>query len=268
MPRIPIAIDDPRLDDYRDLKNRPAEKPERFIVEGRWLLERLVASPHETISALCSEQFADEVETMVPAETPIFVATTTELNSLVGFDFHRGILGTGRRPSRASLDDVLHGIDASPTTTIVVCPNVANPTNLGSIIRNCAAFGVDGLILGGGCADPYSRRSIRVSMAAALSLPIVEVGEPMATTLALRDEFGFEIVSAALAPDSQELPTVVRKPRTVLVFGNEGDGLDDVWIKQSDLSVAVPMRDGIDSLNVGTASGIFLFYFTQIAGCA
>ena len=47
---------------------------------------------------------------------------------------------------------------------MVVCPRVVDPTNLGGIIRNCCAFGATGLLLGPGCADPFSRRVVRVSM--------------------------------------------------------------------------------------------------------
>src|SRR5436305_1663084 len=162
------SIDDPRLAPYRELNQRNLTRQSGlFITEGEKVVERLIESRFATVSVLAEPAYAERYEPRLPADVPIYVASRGLLQATIGFHFHRGILACGRREPVASVETILASLGAA-RSTIVVCPDVQDPTNLGSIIRSAAAFGCAAVLLGGKCADPLSRRVLRVSMGAAL----------------------------------------------------------------------------------------------------
>jgi tRNA G18 (ribose-2'-O)-methylase SpoU len=144
MPLIPVStIDDPRLDNYRDLSRRNfIRQSGLFIAEGPKVTDRLIDSDSEVASLLAEPAYAERYQQRVPSETPIYVVSREILEGTIGFNFHRGFLACGRRKSTLSIDDVLAKL-LKPRATLVICPDVRDPTNLGSIIRSTAAFGCD-----------------------------------------------------------------------------------------------------------------------------
>jgi tRNA G18 (ribose-2'-O)-methylase SpoU len=263
MPLIPVSsIDDPRLEHYRDLSSRNLTRQSGlFIAEGEKVVERLIASGFEVASLLAEPSFAERYESRVPTATPIFVVSRHVLENTINFNFHRGILACGRRKSPHSIGDFLATL-SRPKATLVACPDVRDPTNLGSIIRSTAAFGCDAILLGSQCADPFSRRVLRVSMGAALHIPIIESRDIMADakTVAAAD---FELVAALLDSTAEPLNVAKRKNRMALLLGGEGHGLPAEWLELAQRKVTIPMQLGIDSLNVAVAAAVLLYHFCR-----
>jgi len=185
------------------------------------------------------------------------------MNGIVGFEFHRNQLACVERQQQPDLAQITGGSDSS---IVVVCPEIADPTNLAGIIRNAAALGADGILLGPSGADPFSRRSIRVSVGNVFRIPIRRAADLEAELEQLRRENGFETVATVLASNAEILPNFRPKPRTALLLGSEGEGLGDHWIRCSDRCVTLPMKREADSLNVATASGIILYHFADQLG--
>ena len=262
MTRIAVNdADDPRLGPYRDLPRRNLTRQSGlFIAEGEKVVERLIASDFEVESILAEPEFASRYESRVPDETPIYVASRDVLMKTIGFHFHRGILACGRRKPVRPLGELVAKFNRR--ATLVVCPDVQDPTNLGSIVRSTAAFGCGAILLGPKCADPFSRRVLRVSMGAALHLPIVESVDLAADLQQLR-EAGFDLVAAVLDPAAEPLATARRGPRMALLLGSEGHGLGDEWLQLAQRRVTIPMQLGIDSLNVAVAAAVLLYHFCQ-----
>jgi tRNA G18 (ribose-2'-O)-methylase SpoU len=263
MPQIPIEeIDDPRLACYRDLTQRNLTRHSGlFIAEGDKVTERLIASDFEVVSILADPALAERYEQLVSPEVPIYVSSKQLLQETVGFHFHRGVVACGRRKQGSDVDELLTHL-AQPRPTLVVCPDVQDPTNLGSIIRTCAAFGCSGLLLGHKCADPFSRRVLRVSMGAALQLPLVE-SRNLTSDLKQLTAGGFELVGAVLDPAAAPLANSGRGDRLALLLGSEGHGLTSDWLALCHRRVTIPMQLGIDSLNVAVAAAVLLYHFTS-----
>jgi len=267
MPLIPLAdLDDPRLAPYRDLSHRNLTRQSGlFIAEGQKVVERLIASRYEVASLLAEPEYAAHYARQVPPETPVYVVPRGPLATLVGFQFHRGILGCGKRRPSPDVETLLARHEPPRRSeTLVVCPDVQDPTNLGSIIRSAAAFGCCGLILGRRCADPFSRRVLRVSMGAALELPLVESPD-LAADLSRLASAGYELVAAVIDPAAQPLAAAPRGPRLALLLGSEGHGLEAAWRRLAHREVTIPMQLGIDSLNVAVAAAVLLYHFTREA---
>jgi tRNA G18 (ribose-2'-O)-methylase SpoU len=259
MPRVPVDdIDDPRLAPYRELNQRNLTRASGlFIAEGDKVTERLIASRFPVASLLAEPAAADRFEPLLPAETRIYVVNRSVLEGTIGFNFHRGVLACGRRIAGPTITDVARG----ETGTLLVCPDVQDPTNLGSVIRTAAAFGCSGMVLGSRCADPFSRRVLRVSMGAALHLPLVE-SRDLAADLQALQQAGFQLTATVIDPTAEPLATFRRPPKLALLLGSEGHGLAPQWLAMCNRRVTIPMRLGIDSLNVAVAAAVLLYHCT------
>jgi tRNA G18 (ribose-2'-O)-methylase SpoU len=265
MPTIFVDhIDDSRLDAYRDLRTQALTRHSgRFIVEGARLVRRLLASRFPIESALLGENQADALVDEFPAECPIYVTSKENMRRLVGYPFHLGSLGCGRRLPSAGLEALLKL--NHPECLLLVCPRMIDPENLGAVIRVGAAFGVDGILLGRGCADPFSRRVVRVSMGNVLSIPIRESDDLEADVRALRKSWNVIPIASVLDPAAEQLEKAARPARMALLLGNETEGLDPCWLDLCPRQVTIPMQGGTDSLNVAVAAGVMLYHFTRAA---
>jgi tRNA G18 (ribose-2'-O)-methylase SpoU len=257
------SVSDPRLVPYRDLKRSNLTRwSGRFIAEGEKLVRRLLASRFALDSVLVAERFLDEFEPLVPPEVLLLVVPDGLVPEIVGFNFHRGVLACGRRLPRRTLDET---VSNQGRLTLVICPDVQDPENLGGILRASAAFGADAVVLGERCGDPFSRRVLRVSMGTAFQVPIVESQDLAADLDRLRDQFGVELAATVLADDAERLSDTGRPQRLGLLFGSEGHGLDPEWVARCPRRITVPMAGGTDSLNVAMAVAVCLYHFAHVA---
>lgn len=263
MPVIPIDdLDDPRIGVYRNLQGaRKSPSLEGFIVESRIAVERALRSPFHLVSILTDDRAVADLPPERVDNTKVYVVSRDLIDRVVGFEFHRGMLAFVRRRPNPPLEQIM--ADAS-STTLVICPQIADPTNLAGIIRNCTAFGVDALILGPACADAFSRRVARVSMGNVFRLPIRVASDLERELVELRERWEVELIATVTDSDAEHLTRSDRAKRVGLLFGNEGPGLGEHWIQRCNRRVTVPMKRDADSLNVATASGIFLYHFTVV----
>jgi tRNA G18 (ribose-2'-O)-methylase SpoU len=251
-----VDLNDPRVALYRGIRDPELVRTHRvFIAEGRLVVRRLLESPHfRARSVLVTPaaragladllEWSDGIE-IYEAELPLF-------RDLTGFNVHRGCLAIGvRRGPAPSWQEVVR-----PARTVVVLERVGNPDNVGGVFRAAAALGADAVLLSPGCADPLYRKSIRTSMAAALTLPFAVIERWPAGLTELRS-LGFSIV--ALTPSGNEEISAVQRPeRAALLLGHEGVGLTAETLALSDRRVRIPMMPAADSLNVVTAAAVAL----------
>ena len=258
--------DDPRVADYRAaFRDRASDL---FLCEGRFVVSRLLAAPRfRTRSILATPRALDDLRAALgPVAPPVFLASTATMRAIFGFKFHRGCLALGERPARLDApESVIEGgppvVAGEPNAPrlVIGLDEVSDPDNVGAIFRNAAAFGAAGVLLSAGSADPLYRKTIRVSMAATLSIPFARTGWPAALD-ALRGA-GYTLV--ALTPDRAADPIGRAAPRLAaqrlaLIVGAEGSGLGRQSRERADVCVRIPMASGVDSLNVATACGIAL----------
>ncbi|HEX4053073.1 MAG TPA: RNA methyltransferase [Tepidisphaeraceae bacterium] len=256
------ALDDPLLAPYRNLKDKElARDGGRYIAEGENVVRRLLASGLPVESLLIAQRKRHAIEPLVPAHIPIFVGGDDLIESVIGFEFHSGVLGCGIRSASPGLAAVIPP-PGSPAL-LTVCQEIANTENLGALIRISAAFGADAMMLGERCCDPFFRQSIRVSMGAVFALPIIRSSDLLGDLDALSREFGVQRMAAVLSTDAEPLKSVLPQRRMAIVFGNEAQGLDQATIGHCDRRLTIPMQLGTDSLNVAVAAAVFLFHLTE-----
>lgn len=262
--------DDRRLDDYRALNDqayrRQFEGDQIFVAEGFVAIDRLVESGHVIRSVLLSpsrlDRFAEPAAELDRRGVPVYVADRAVIAEAVGFDLHRGVVAVAERRPHPSIADVV-----ADSTTLAVLEGLNDAENLGAIARAARALGVDALVVDPRCTDPYSRRSVRVSMGEILQLPIVRTTD--ATWPALFDQLdaaGFESWALTPAPDARSIWDLRVPERLAVILGAEGPGLDARTMRRASQRVRIPIRADVDSLNVGHAAAVTFAAITRPAG--
>jgi tRNA G18 (ribose-2'-O)-methylase SpoU len=263
--------DDPRLEPYRNVRQTNLTRwSGLFIAEGWRVVRRLLASEYAVESVLVSDRRHEAVLGEMSPEwanrTEVLIVPQALAENLVGYNFHAGVLACGRRFEPFTVAETLAVCRHS--YTVVACPRITSPDNLGSILRISAALGIDAVLLGRGSCDPFSRRVLRVSMGAGFTLPIAESPTLLADLSAARDESHWQLIAAAIDERAEPLAEAMRPPRIVLVLGNEAEGLSDDWLAACDRQVMIPMASAVDSLNVAVAAGVMLHHFLWMAPVA
>jgi tRNA G18 (ribose-2'-O)-methylase SpoU len=230
-----------------------------YIAESSKVIRRALAAGHQPRSVLTAEKWRDDMVHLFEAhDIPIYLGSDAEVEAMTGFHLHRGALAAMNRPLLLTPEDVL-----KDARLVIVLENLVDHTNVGAIFRAVAGMGADAVLVTPECADPLYRRSIRVSMGTVLQVPWARFTSWPNDVNVLRSH-GFHV--AALALDEQAVDLRVfaasRPDRVALVVGAEGDGLASSTVEAADSVVRIPMRHGVDSLNVASASAVALYALT------
>ncbi len=230
-----------------------------FVAEGRKVVERLLESELEVVSALMPPEQFEFVRPWFERRTEeidVFLAPKRALESMTGFSMYQGFLACGRIPPPAELDVTWQR--AGSPRFLVATDGLTNAENLGGLVRNAAAFGAQALIVGETCVHPYLRRAVRASMGNVFRLPVVE---PVSLADALRElrRRGVRCVAAHPHAGQRTLPQARLAGDACVVLGSEGEGISEEVREACDEQVAVPMQPGVDSLNVNSAAAVFFY---------
>ena len=259
---IPIEItdsDDVRVRDFTSLTDvdlRRVREPSEglFIAEGEKVIRRALEAGHRPRAALMSPRWFESLaDLLTRVDCPVYMADEHILAGITGYPVHRGALMSMERPTQPRWDQLL-----AAAKTVVILEGLVDHTNVGAIFRNAAALGIDAVLLTPDCADPLYRRSIKVSMATVFAVPWARI-EPWPDALTELHRAGFRTLAMTPADDSLTLADVNRTERLAIMVGTEGMGLTPAALAHCDLRVRIPMRPGVDSLNVSAATAIAFY---------
>ncbi len=248
---------DPRLADYRDLRDVELRKHLEaehglFLAEGEKVVRRALEAGFAPRSLLMAPRWLDGLADVLAAtDAPCFVLDEALAEQVTGFHVHRGALASLERRPLPPVADVLEG-----ARSVLVLEDIVDHTNVGAILRSGAALGFDAVLLSPRCADPLYRRAIKVAMGAVFTMPWTRLPD-WYDALPDLSAAGFTTVALTLAPDSTPVEEAVAGvERLALVLGSEGHGLSPRWEQSADRRAIIPMREGIDSLNVAAATAV------------
>ncbi len=234
------------------LRNRLEPEKGIFIAESPKVIRVALDAGYEPLALLCEERHikgdaADIIERC--GDIPVYTGSRDILAQLTGYILTRGVLCAMRRPMPRPVAEVVQ--DAQ---RIVVIDGVVDSTNIGAIFRSAAALGIDAVLLTTDSCDALNRRAVRVSMGSVFLVPWTWIEGDIQQLNAL----GFKTAAMALSDNSVPLddPCLKQQPRLALVMGTEGDGLPMHTISHADYVVRIPMKHGVDSLNVAAASAV------------
>jgi tRNA G18 (ribose-2'-O)-methylase SpoU len=279
------SLDLPEIAPYRTMR-RPLEHERQgiFVAEGEKVVRRLLESRFEVVSVLLPEKHLEVFRPLLearPEKLTVYLADKKLLESLIGFSMYQGQLAVGKIPPPASLDDILSN---NPKPLLLVAVDaLTSAENLGALVRNCVAFGVQALIVGETSSSPFLRRAVRNSMGTILQLPVLELNnrrgelheslipgmklgtrvtrpsETLAQTMQSLRARGVRCIAAHPHADGKTLSQADFTGDCCIIFGSEGNGISTAVLEVCDEAVAVPMPPTVDSLNVGAAAAVFLY---------
>ena len=229
-------------------KRNPAEGI--FIAESHKVIGHALDGGCVPLSFLMERKHIEgqASELIARCDVPVYTADRDVLANLTGYELTRGILCAMARPQLPCPADVLQNAQR-----VAVLCGIVDSTNVGAIFRSAAALGMDAVLVTPECCDPLCRRSVRVSMGTVFQTPWTVI-ESIASLQAL----GFKAAAMALTDRSVSIddPSLAAEEKLAVVLGNEGHGLPQTVIDTCDYTVKIPMKHGVDSLNVAAAGAV------------
>jgi TrmH family RNA methyltransferase len=132
--------------------------------------------------------------------------------------------------------------------------------NVGTIIRSCDAFKIDGIIMSPDCADPFSPKTIRSTMGSLFRVPVYF--SDMENAIKLLKENNFTVYAALLDKNAKKLGEEALTAKTAIVIGNEGNGVTEKTAALCDKALYIPM-DNAESLNASVAASIIAWEISK-----
>jgi TrmH family RNA methyltransferase len=235
---------------------RDGREPGLIFIEGLRLAEEALRSKLPLEAAFLIERDEPRHQALgrdlEQRQVACFETTPELLATLSDTVQTQGVILIASRPP-FSLDD-LFGRSGS---LFLALDRIQDPGNMGTLIRTAEAAGVSGIIALGGSVDVFSPKVLRSSMGSAFRLPVITHVEP-ATLIAARDMYSLQIVAAAGEGEVDYTDYDWSQP-TLLLLGNEGNGVDEKLMSHCDQRLKIPMTNEVESLNVATAGAVMLF---------
>ena len=240
-----------RLRSLRDTKAR--EEYGEFLVEGEVMIREALKCGLKPSDALMEEE-GHLLAALESAGARVHIASRSALEAVCDTKTPQGSCAAFSLPRRIRVPE--------NARLLVALDGVQDPGNLGTIWRTADASGFDALLLGEGCADPYSPKVQRAAMGSGFRVPLVESSLPEALQ-SLQKE-GFRVVVSALDGDALYAhPFTDPSEKLALVIGNEAHGVSRTVQSLADIRLKIPMRGGAESLNAAVASGILMYELTR-----
>jgi TrmH family RNA methyltransferase len=271
----PLTPRSGRVKAARKLTRRSVRAEQRlFLAEGAKALTEGMHVPGGVVEVFAteaaSEQYAALRKAVDDAGVPWFPVSEDAIASLSGAVTPQGIVAVCRFLD-VDLDTVLtRGFetlaDARSSTTggspsLVICADVRDPGNAGTVIRTADAAGAIGVILAGNSVDPYNDKTVRASVGSLWHLPVSVADDPAHCVRRTQDA-GFVVLAADGAGDTDlfeaESSGLLDQP-VAWLFGNEAWGLPDELAALADHRVSIPIFGRAESLNLSTAAAVCLY---------
>ena len=256
------SLDSAELQPYRTLRrSQDHVKQGIFVAEGEKVVRRLLETEIEVVSMLLSEKWLEEIRPLVTKaldnDVRIWVAPKQVLESIVGFNLHQGIMAVGKIPRHRTLEQF---ISTAPNPHLIVAlDGLTNTDNIGVIVRNCVAFGVDALIIPRNTSDPYLRRAVRMSMGTVFDLPVVSIKNLVESLRNISAQLQTRIIAAQPSGNVSSIVRTDLRENICIVLGSEGSGISPGVLETCSERVSITLESKVDSLNVASASAVLLF---------
>ena len=247
----------------RELRNAYEKQGGFFIAESPKVIERALNAGYEPISMLMEEKhITGDAAFLIQRcpNLPVYTAPRSVLEQLTGYKLTRGVLCAFKRKEPDSLEQAIAGAHR-----VAVLENIADASNVGAIFRSAAALGIDAVLITPQCADPLNRRCLRVSMGNVFMTKWSRIGTEASDWpekgMSELNRLGFKTLSMALRNNSVDIndSALLAQEKLAILLGTEGDGLLPQTIDSSDYVVKIPMRPGVDSLNVAAAAAVIFW---------
>lgn len=225
-----------------------------FIAESPKVIRLALDSDYKPLSILAEKKYiSGQASDIIRrcGNIKVYTAESEVLTKITGFKLTQGILCAMRRKKLPELSEIL-----GKCKRIAVLEDVMNQTNIGAVIRSAIAMNFEAVLLTPASSNPLYRRAVRVSMGNVFRIPWTYF--PDENYIETLKNSGFSTLAMALHDNTVNIDNPVLKSleKIAVILGTEGEGLKQSTIESCDFTVKIPMAEGVDSLNVASASAV------------
>ena len=260
-PRAVTSLTNPTVKAVRALHMRKArDEAGLFVAEGLKAVTEGVETGHAPKTLLFGREATDHqllqeaIQATLDGGGEVIEVTLDILAKVSRRDNPQAVVGVFPQTHRP-----LKAVDPNPASCLVALHRVRDPGNLGTIIRTADAAGCGGVLLVGECCDPYSVEAVRATMGSIFAVPLTSVSE--ADFAAWTKTWPGLVVGTLLSAKQDHHAVDYARPSMILL-GNEQQGLPPEMAGLCDVNVKIPMRGRADSLNLSVATGIMIYAAT------
>lgn len=239
-------------------KKKFRDKYGLFLAEGKRLISDFLSASFLPHVVLYAESFQDYafLEECCRASDKIFSVPDQLFHKLTETEHDQGILAAF--PMLSPKPD---SYSPEKSGLILILNDVRDPGNLGTIVRSAAAADVSAILMEEGCVDLYNPKVIRSTMGTITKIPVFAgLRHEEIMGFIKKNDINVYLADMRQSVSYEELPF---DRKIAVVFGNEGEGISEVWRKESFPGVMIPMKNGVESLNVAMAAGIISFDYNR-----
>lgn len=242
---------------YNQLRESAFRDDGSFIADSPKVVNLLLESNLEIKSILATQEYYDEFAELVEKKNieKIYLTTKNEMSKIVGHKIHHNCMMHGIRPKNANLEEL--------DDAILMLDGITSAENVGSIVRSCAALGVNSLIIANDTPHPFNRRALRVAMGHSYMIK-THLHTDIKKSIKTLQERGYKVYAAEVSENSTALAKVEVAQKWVLVMGHEGRGISEDILTLCDEIVSIEMVEGIKSFNVGVAASMMMYRFKML----
>ena len=250
----PLTAASTRVKEARKLSRRSVRAERRlFLVDGPNAVEAALEVPGRVLEVFATGA-AVETYGAILAQAPVTLVDDRALASLSDSVTPAGVVAVCR-----FLDVDLAELVSTGESPVVVCADVRDPGNAGTIIRTADAVGAAGVVLAGTSVDPYNAKAVRASAGSLFHVAITVADDAASVVERLRGA-GYRVLAADGAGEVDLFSAGdLLGGKVAWLFGNEAHGLPDDLAGQADHRVAIPILGRAESLNLATAAGVCLY---------
>ncbi|MBW0770449.1 RNA methyltransferase [Mammaliicoccus lentus] len=224
-------------------KKKDRIKQGQFLIEGYHLVEEAFRSQLK-INSLLSVDFSRLDEQIIDYAENAYIINFKVAEALSDTTTPQGIFAVVDIPN----------YEADVFKQVLILDRVQDPGNMGALIRNADASGMDAVIYSKGSADPYQDKVLRASQGSVFHLPIIE--EDLLTFI---QSFDGKVFGTSLQ-NAVPYNTVEKQDNFALIMGNEGSGVEESLLQETFQNLNIPIYGQAESLNVAVSSGILLYH--------
>lgn len=224
------------------------DKFAEFLVEGFHLTEEALKKK-DLVKSLIVREGVDIPTDWNVDDVPMYSVTAAVAKEISETEHSQGIFAHCAQPEFTEEEQ-------QTWSKLLLIDAVQDPGNIGTMIRTASASGIDAVILGKGCADPFNPKTVRSAQGSHFQIPVVR-GELPEWTAQLKER-SISLFGTALV-NSTPVHEVESQEAFALIVGNEGSGVDPVLLQKADQNLMVPLYGEAESLNVAVATGILLY---------
>ncbi len=247
-------------------KNRNREK--LFIAEGEKLTLEAIKASLPIVYIIVSERKSDTILPMLDealeksrlGNTEVIIFSDTAFEKISTEKAPEGVITVIKYLDFFKDSYIIYKEDffLHDDERAIALYSVRDPSNLGSVIRSAAAFGVEHIILSSDCADIYNPKTVRSAMGSLFKVRITRVSN-IEDFVRISKECGRRIFAAELRDGAKSLKEIEMKSSDIVMIGNEGHGIPENISQNCSASVYIPISKNIESLNASVAAAIFMW---------